>query len=215
MTITRAQARTRLRFLIDDPVVSNDNGVRTSKDDVEDALKTAQQEAYNLAVTSGANIFQTQGTVTTSSAGLASLTSLAPQRLVSVAIQQGNVRVPVPALRARDTQQLYTSAPETLVVTYVPRVTFPAADGDPFVWGSPSIDLPQLDKLMVAIAASELKIVDAEVLSGLETRKAELKAAIDSLCNVPRVTVFPLAPGRQIAVRYIMSGRDALQLVYA
>jgi hypothetical protein len=214
MTLTRATARTRVRFIIDDPVVSGDDGVRCAKADVEDALLTAMHEAFGIAVDAGANLFQLEQTITTSAAGVGALASLAPQRIVNVSVQQGGYRVPVPPLRPGDVDQLYTRA-ETLVVTYVPRPTFPAADGDAFVWGSASINLPQLDKLMVAIAASELKIVDAEVLGGLEARKAELVRAVEGLSNVPGWSVLPMTPRRQASLRYMMTAPDTLQLVYA
>lgn len=213
MTVTLTLARTRVRTLVDDPIVTASAGVRYTNDDVDDALKTAFFEVYGIATDGGSNLFQVEGQVTASGTGLASLTTLAPKRVVAAAIQQGANRIQVPAMRTIDVSTLYQRS-ETLVVTYVPRVVFPVNPGDSFIWGQATIDLPQLDKLMIAIAASELKIVDAEVLQGLEKRKEELVAAVMSLGSSPSWTVLPMTPPRRDVVRYLMTGFDQLQLCY-
>lgn len=212
MTLTLAQARDRVRLLVDDPAP----GVRFLDADIDNALADAQAEAWDFAAGAGVEAGQVQGSATTSSLGVASLTSLSPLKITSVQLIQSSpngFRINIPALRARDATQPYLYA-ATLLLTYVPKVTFPASSGASFVWGSASVSLPQLDKYMVVIAASELKIVDNEVLPGLENRKRELKEAVQGICNVPQWAVTPVSPSRQPSIRYTITGPDQMQLVW-
>ncbi len=210
MTMSLTQARARVRFIIDDP----SPGVIASDADIDDALTTAQQEVYGI-ITASSNLVQTTGLVSTANDGTASLTALAPKKVCGVAIVQGLMRVQVPPLRAAQMQYRYTAV-ESLELVYVPRVTFPSAPGNNFVWGSAALDIPVADKLMCMVAASEIKIVDAEVLDGIENRKMELQTAINALINVPSWSVLPLGPqNMQPFLRHIMTGFDTLALCYA
>jgi len=208
--MTLATARARVRYLLDDVAP----GVIATDADIDDALTTAMFEAYQFFVQGGANIVQTAGLVSTNTSGVADLTTLAPLRIMGVNIVQGGMRVQIPPLRLAQIQYYYPLA-QPLEIIYVPRCTFPTAPGNPFVWGFSTIDLPVLDKLMVAIAASELKIVDAEILQGLEQRKRELRDAVDAVSNVPSFSVLPMSPQGQPTLRYAMIARDSLALTYS
>lgn len=214
MSLSLTDARTRVGFLLDSAI-----GVRFTTTDVDAALATAQYEAMLHAVTAGANIFTKTGTVTTSSAGVGDLSTLAPLKLVNVTYVSGSTRLQVVPSRQADVVQHYQAA-VPLTVTYVPRPTFPASGAANFVWGSATINLPPLDDLMCVIAASHLKATDGEQNIVLEARKLELKGTVSSLINIPGWSVMSMDSGlRAIGGRgagfvYVMTAFDTLQLCY-
>lgn len=213
-------ARTRVLALADD-----DDGSRFNVDGtfavVDDALKTAQIEAWTEAVGTGSSSLVQEVSITTSSAGVADLTTIKPLRIDNVALSQSNIRLNVPPARF---DQAPTSAliSRTLLIALVTRAAFPSAPSGVFVWGHANLAdaSPVLDKLMIAIAASELKIKDNEPNPGLEKRKAELRASVESALSIPTWSVLPLdsitgVDNNDSGFSWIMTAPDTLQLVLA
>lgn len=214
MTLSLTDARTRVGFLLDSEI-----GIRFTNTDIDAALASAQYETLLHAVTAGANIFTKTGTVTTSTAGVADLSTLAPLKVVNVVYKSGSTKLQVVPSRQADVIQDYQAA-VSLTVTYVPRPSFPASGAANFVWGSSTINLPPLDDLMCVIAASHLKATDAEQNVVLDARKAELKGTVASLINIPGWSVMSMDSslraigGRGAGFVYVMTGFDTLQLCY-
>jgi hypothetical protein len=103
---------------------------------------------------------------------------------------------------------------ETLSITYVPSPVYPASSGANFVWGSSAVSAPELDKCMVVMAASELKIKEGEMNAGIEKRKEELRAAVLSRCDIPCWRSMPM--GRTcmpVWWHYAFSDPHTMQLV--
>lgn len=185
--------------------------------EVDAALATGQQEVAQLAFNTGSNIFAQETTVTTSSAGVANLTSIKPHRIDYVSISVGGERLNVSPVRF-DEAPANASGVQTLGIVYVARPTFPATPSDPFVWGHANVTSTAiLDQLMCVIAACDLLITEGEVNRVLEQRKEELKAAVLSTFSVPGWSVTPIdsftVGGRDSGLGYIMTAPDTLQLV--
>lgn len=216
MLLSEARARV-LRLVDDDSSKYNVDGLFT---DIDDALKTAQIETWQTAVASGNSIFVIEAPLTTGATGIGDLTTIKPMKLVNVALKNGTQRLTVPPARF-DEAPTNAGAGLILAIAYVPRVAFPSASGNPFVWASANIaDLsPLLDKLMCVIAASELKIIENEDNNGMERRKTELRLAVSEMLSIPSWSVLPLdgfsAERRGSGFAYVMPAPDTLQLVLA
>lgn len=202
-------ARTRVRSLIDDA----DSELWTDAE-VDASLASAQYEALLWAVVSGCNLFTQEADITTTSAGLADLSSLKPMKIVNVAQVTGTSRFKIPPIQLHDIAVTHAVA-TTLKVAYVARPTFPASGAAAFVWSSASISCPPLDQYMVCLAAAEMKVKEGEEAPGLDKRKAELRDAILSLVNVPGWHVRPMrkSSSNGLGIAWAMTSSDQLQLV--
>lgn len=214
MTLTNARAKVR-RFLDD-----TDVNPLVSDADIDDSLATAQYEVQQLLVSSGGNLLTQEASITSSATGSVSLAAIAPLKVVYVQFTIGTQRYQVPPSRSTDWVQTVT-APQTLIIGYVPRPIFPASGAATFTW-SGTVDSPVLDKYMVAIAACESWIESGEApLATLEQRRDQLKRTVLETINVPGWTVMPIASakryphGRNAGFQWVMTARDAMQLVYA
>lgn len=210
-----SEARTKVLALIDDDNTRfNGDGLFT---EVDDALLTAQKEVWQSAVASGCSLFEQETTVPTNASGVADLTTIKPLRIVNVAQILSGVRWLLEPSRL-DQAPANAAIVITLAITYVPRLSFPSAPGNPFVWGHANItDTSLFDKLMCAIAASELKIKDNEQNTALEKRKDELRAAVTEMISAVSWSAIPMdqfSQDRNLAIYgYVMTAPDTLQLV--
>jgi len=217
MTVTLAQARTRVRFLIDDA----DANPLVTDAEIDVALATAQEEVWQRVVGSGVNVYTQHADISSGSTGAVNLTSLNPMKIVSVAWKSGNVFLQVPPSRPGDYIQTVGQV-QPLRVVYVPRAAFPALTSDPFVWATASISSPTLDQLLCVTAAADVWVKTGEPpLASLEQRKAELQKSVEEQISIPGWSVAPLrAMGRFPTHRYagfqwVMTGVNTMQLVYA
>lgn len=206
-----SEGRSRVRRFTDSV-----NDPRFSDADIDDALKTAQLEAWQFAVAQGTRIFQLEASVTTSGQGVADLTTIKPIDIINVSLFSGSTRLVVSPCRHDEAPTFVTSA-LTLKIVYVPRVSFPAGPSSAFVWGTAAItSTDTMDSLMCAIAASELKVTEAEVNAGLEARKNELKVSVASQLSIPGWSVRPLdsftVGDRDAGMSWLMTAPDTLQL---
>lgn len=196
----------RIRTLIDDT-----DAERWSDAEVTTALTAAQYEALLWALAHGANIFSLEASLSSSTTGSVNLTTLAPMKVCGVMQLMGSTRV-----RVRESQSLDIGTPlttvQSLVISYVPRPTFPASGASAFVWGN-GAPCPPLDSYLCVLAASELKVTEGDELPGLERRKDELKAALQRLLNIPGFTVMPMG-GRRCVAAFVWArtNLDTLQL---
>jgi len=211
MTMTLAQAITRVRFLLDD----KDNNPLISDAEITTALQVAQEEVWQSVVDSGANIYYQSADVSSSSAGVISLASITPLKIANVALVVGNGVLQVPPCRVFDGFSNVTSV-QPCRVMYVPRAAFPALSSDPFIWSQASISLTTLDQLLCHTAASMCWIKTGEpALSAMEKRRAELQASCTSTINLPGWSVTPLTLGvvRDSGIYWRRSAHDQIQLV--
>lgn len=204
-------ARTAAYALADD-----DAAVRFTSTEVDDALSSAQQEVWARAVNAAPRTFEVEASVSSSSLGVVTLTSLKPARVVTLMDLIGPDRYQVKPTRLSMGVASYEAA-RTLKVLYVPRVTLPAAAGDPFVWGTSAITETGLfDRLMVAIAASDLLVKEGAINNALERRKDELRAALDNMVEQTAWAILPLdgyCRRGDATFLYAQTSPDVLQLV--
>lgn len=214
MTTTLTSAIARVRFLLDD----TDSNPLVSDADITLALSVAQEEVWQLVITSGANIFYQQATLTSTATGGVNVGSLKPLKIANVAKVVDNYRVQIPPARFYDN---YTNIqqPIDIVVTYVPRATFPALPADEFVWSQSTISLTTLDQLMIHVAASQCWARTGEPPNAaIEKRKQELMDSINTLVSIPSWSATPVGATdrglRDSGMSWIRVAHDALQIIY-
>lgn len=211
MTVTLAQAITRVRFLLDD----KDNNPLISDAEITTALQVAQEEVWQGVVDSGANIFFQVADISSTSAGVVNLASVTPLKISNVAIVVGNGVLQVPPCRVFDGFANVVGV-RPCRITYVPRAPFPALSGDPFVWSQSTISLTTLDQLLCHTAASMCWVKTGEPpLASMERRRAELLASCTSTINLPAWSATPLTPGgaRDAGFYWRRTAHDQIQLV--
>jgi hypothetical protein len=101
-----------------------------------------------------------------------------------VQVVDGDYRRDVRPARACDVRA-HEARIESLAISHVPSPVFPALAASAFVFGSGVVDVPELEALMCAIAASELKMLEGQENKGLERRKAELEHRVRNMQDVP------------------------------
>lgn len=210
MTLTQAIARTR--FLLDD----TDSNPLVTDAEITTALVIAQEEVWQMVVSSGANIFYQQANVTSSGSGVVSLTAVKPIKIANVVTNTGPLRVQIPPARLYDGQANVLQA-LPLTVTYVPRVTAPVLGTDEFIWSTSSISMTTLDQLCCHIAASQCWVRTGDPPNAaMEKRKQELIDSIHTIVSVPSWSATPLGErgGREAGIAWIATAYDTLQLVY-
>lgn len=183
MTTTLTQAYARVRGFLDDLTTSTSNQ-RWTDALIDTALRTTSVEALRAACKYGTDLFTISTNFTTATDGSVSLTSVKPLKIVRVQIVQGDERYDVTPARISDVRR-HAARVETIVISYVPSPVFPALPGDPFVFGSGVVDVPEIEALMCALAASELKMLEGSENKGLERRKAELEQRVANLQEQP------------------------------
>lgn len=212
MTMTLAQAITRTRFLLDD----TDANPLVTDAEITTALEVAQEEVWRLVVTSGANVFNQQATLSSSTAGVVDLSSIKPIDVVNVAIVVGNMRTQVRPVRVFDYAHAVLAV-YSLAVTYIPRVTFPTLSSDPFVWSTAAISSTTLDQLVCHIAASQCWVRTGDPPNAaIERRKDELLASIATIVSIPSWSATPLnerGTERDSGIFWVRTAHDQLQLV--
>lgn len=211
-----SEAKVRLAKAVDD--VDNDSYDAT---ELTDALKSVHGEAWTTALSGPRKYFRTTATVPASAAGVVDLTAYAPRKLIAVSQIQGQGRLFVMPARPEEAPFTYKLG-ASLEVVYIPDVVFPAADGTAFVWGTaaamPSLSL-QLDGLLIALAAQELKTKKNEVLAGLQARvDAKRQGVIDAIPSTSWSSLpldsWTARRGRHTApFKYIETAPHTLQLV--
>lgn len=212
MTMTLAQAITRVRFLLDD----NDANPLISDAEITTALQVGQEEVWQLVIDSGANVFFQTATISSPGTGVVDVSSIKPLKIVNVAQSVGVYTLQIPPCRPFDGWAPVLSALDVAIV-YVPRATFPALAGDPFVWSQAAISMTTLDQLLVHVAASQCWVRTGEPpLASLEKRKQELQDSVTSSINIPSWSVTPLdvAGSRDSGMYWRRTSHDTLQLVY-
>lgn len=209
--VTLGNAVTRVRLYLDD-----DDGKLGDADVVKDALRVAQAEVWQLVVAHGWNGAEQEASLSTSAAGVADLSALAPLKLVGLyeAGGSGFLRPIPPARRAEGLA--HRTGVRSLKVVYVPRVALPATDEASFVWGHANVDAPIFDDLMVFTAVKHLKAIDAETNPALERRLDDLRATAVSYVSLPQWRVLPMGYHERIrrsGLFYVVTAPDTLQLV--
>jgi hypothetical protein len=226
MTLPLTNARARALYLLGDDVggdLYNQDGTFSG---VDASLSTAQLEVAQLAA-SCSNLFVLEGAATTTTAGVADLTSLGILELISVAQGDGTAaslsRFDIPAVSPFAPRVYNTPVSIPLIVRYKALPTFPANGAALFVWGSASTTATALlDQLLVLKAASELKARENETNAVVERRIAQLTDAIKATMSQPSSTTLPqdmsgtgYRPSSSYAYRYNSPLPQQLQLVQA
>jgi hypothetical protein len=211
MTMTLAQAITRVRFLLDD----TDNNPLISDAEITTALQVGQEEVWQAVIDSGANIFYQSADISSSAAGVVSLASITPLKIANVALVAGNGVLQIPPCRPFDGFANVTSV-QPVRLMYVPRAAFPALSSDPFVWSQATISLTTLDQLLCHTAAAMCWVKTGEPpLATMEKRRAELLASVTSTINLPQWSSTPLAVGgtRDSGMFWRRTAHDQIQLI--
>lgn len=209
-------ARTRVLNHLDDA-----DGTRFNVDgaytEIDLELRSAQQEVWQECIGTSPSSFTQEGSVT-ATAGVATLTSLAPALLLSVATYSNGVREKVSPVRLVNQPQNYTQTRDLRVV-YVPRVSFPASAGAEFAWGARTAGVDFLDALTCALAAKSLGIKIRMSNPPLDDRIQDLTRKVREVLAVPGWAVLPLDaysdPGCDSGLGFVMTAPDTLQLVVA
>lgn len=213
MTMTLTQAIARVRFLLDD----TDNNPLVSDADITTALQVAQEEVWQLVISSGVNVFNLQAALTSSDAGVVDLSTIDPLAIVNVASTLGGLgRLQIPPARTFDYSSPVLQA-VPLVVTYAPRAAFPATGGDPFVWSTAAISSTTLDQLLCHVAASQCWVRTGEPpLASMEKRRQELTDSVTGMISIPSWSATPIGERTSMTsgMAWIRTAHDQLQLVY-
>jgi hypothetical protein len=215
MSITLAQARTRVRFLVDDL-----SGTVADDTQTDAALASAQQEAFHLAVNYNPNMFSQDLAWSSNSSGVITFSTAMPpyipMRIVSVAVLDGTRRYIVPPSRTNDVSE-FASVTETGRMTYVPSVSFPSGSGVQFYWGDSTINIPPLDEYMCALAATQIKINDGELNTALESRLNRLQRTVEKFVNPSSITAMPMddtGNARRSKYVWVRTSSTTIQLAY-
>jgi hypothetical protein len=218
MAMTLADMRLRVRKYVDD-VAQKRWDTDGNNTDVDGALTTAIAEAFSLVVAAGASSYRSTVNVTASTTGLVDLSAVKPLRLYAVRLTSGASPYQSFAEVLPTTQGQWRcqhNAAETLSITCIPSAVFPASSGVPVIWGVSGLDVPELDQLACAIAASQLKADEGEDNPALERRKAELRAAVMGRPDMTSWAVsdpYRSSPFGRPLLYYVALNPNALQLV--
>jgi hypothetical protein len=211
MTSTLTAAETRVASYLDDA-----SNADASTAQIDDALAVAFPVVYERAITIAPLRFMLEASKDTDANGKLDLTTLspAPLRLVSVNYAvSGITRTPIPAASLADGPQNATGV-KTLLISYIPAVTFPANGGANFVWGQSSLNLPQLDDLMCMRAASALTIYMDQPNATLEAAITRAERDLDRMLNPTTWKIMPLrGRSRDSGFGYVLTDATSLQLV--
>ena len=212
-TLTEAVARARLRL-------DDEDGVLVTDAQIQDALRLAQEEVWQIVVEAGGNLAAVTVPVVATGGSVDLITALSPAkpiRLINVAEKNStNSRLTVQPARAMDGMTNYPSTVD-LLVTYIPHAVFPASGGASFIWGDGDAPANVLDELMVLKAVQTIKITENEINNALERRVAELGQMARSQINIPSVYAMPLigrATRTKSQLRYMLTSPYTLQLVW-
>jgi hypothetical protein len=212
MTMTLAQAITRVRFLLDD----SDANPLISDAEITTALEVGQEEVWQLVIDSGANVFYQTADIASPGNGVVDVSSIKPLKIINVAQVVGTYALQIPPCRPFDGFAPVLSAVNVRLV-YVPRATFPALSSDPFVWSQAAISMTTLDQLLCHTAAAQCWVRTGEPpLASMEKRRAELAASVTSSINIPSWSVSPLddTGSTDSGFYWRRTSHDTLQLVY-
>lgn len=207
MTITLAQARSRVQIYVDDI-----EGARWTTAQIDAELSTAVEQAVSESISAGLDIFSITQIYALDANGFADLSADNPFKVITVAQFAGQNRLLVQPSRRRSMLTPATGLNATQIeVTYAPHPVFPTVPSDPIVYGTAtSAKSGILDALICAIAASSLKITEGEVNNGLEKRKAELMTSLLNIADNPSCYIMPFTgyPNQYRSLfRWIMNGQ--------
>lgn len=209
MSITLAQARTRILKLADDV----DGIVADSTTMQDDALTAAFHAVYLQASALAPDRFAKEASVSTSSTGAADLSSLDPVRILGVSHVSGVTRLPIPPCRLSDGPSDVAGV-KTLKISYLPALVFPEETDDAFEWGQAALDLPALDALMCLRAASELTALQDQANASLERLITRAERDASLIANFSTWSVMPMrSRSRDSGLCYAMTDAVTLQLV--
>lgn len=209
MSITLAQARTRILKLADDV----DQLAADSTTVQDDALRAAHHAVYLQASEWAPLRFAKEASVTTDANGKADLTALAPVRILAASQSDSNTRRPIAPCSLAD-GPTNVAAVRTLKIVYLPALTFPADAAAVFTWGQTGLDLPLLDDLMCKRAASEITALMDQPNGHLERLVARAEKDAQQIANFVTWRVMPMSSrSRDSGLCYAMTDANSLQLV--
>lgn len=211
---TRDEAVDRVRLRLDDV-----DEVLVTDAQVQDALRLAQEEVWQMVIEAGGNLAATTAAVSATN-GVFDLASLSPRpiRLISVSEKNGaNGRLTIMPARAVDGMTNYPQSNVDIYLTYIPHVAFPSSGSTSFVWGDTDAPNQVLDELMVLKAVQTIKITENEINNALERRVADLTKMAQSQINIPSAYAMPML-GRSTRtksrLRYMLTSPYTIQLVW-
>lgn len=178
--LTLAQARTRVAGLLDDP-----NNKRWSTTEIDISLQAALSMCLSDAVTAGCDAFNTEVSVTTTSAGLATLTG--PLLAVrTVQVSNGGTYYTVAPLVREDRRILEESARD-LVVEVVKDYQIPSNTSHPLVGdgATAAATWPAFDQWVCVEAALLTGVMDNDQRRGLEKMREHFRASVMDRINTP------------------------------
>ncbi len=211
-----SEARTRLLAATDDQIGTGVNGVKFTLAELDDALAVAQEEVHELIIGTGSGLFTQEASISSSAAGVLTLTTLKPLKIVRIDQVSGAARLAVHPSQYEALQNY--AAVENFKILYDPRCAFPSSGSAAFVWGHANITSPKrFEALMIMLAASELKVKEGERNPALLDRIAALKETVENSVSPNNWSIIPLTgyPNGSISrFRYIQTSPDILQLLY-
>ena len=211
MALTLTAAETRVAQYLDDVA---DAVAATA--DIAAALAVEFPVVYKMAARAQPAKFAKETSITTTSAGVGDLTSLAPERILAVNYFSGSTRIPIPESSLADGPE-NALVSLTLKLHYLPGLTFPASGSTNFVWGQSSIDLPELDDLLCLRAASRLCVFLDEDNSQLEKLIARTERDLERISEPGAGwRIMPLrGRSRDSGYGWVKTDHVTLQLVIA
>lgn len=208
MAITLTEARAVTYKLVDD------DGTWWTESDVDRALEVALDETVRQYAARGGVLLDQTIQLNTTASGLLDLSSYRPVVIKSVAVQAGNLWVPVEGGDGAG-EAVELSGVKTLRVTLVGSAEFPSVGGDTIVYGAgASSTFPTMDQLICVKAAQHLKPTTGDVNAALDRQEQRLWESVFSGGQVPRVFDWPITKYLLVDYLYTYSPSSGVQLLY-
>lgn len=173
MSITLAEARTKIRKLVDDPEV--DSNARFAASEIDDAIERAttligqqlaQRHQDGLRQITQVSLANGQATIPANSG------------IIAVFFVSGEYtyKISKSSLSAKSRNSPTQSG--TLEIHYYGKNAFPATDNDNITYLGVDLDDALLDQWMVYVAASDIISKDARFSEAIEKKLPQLEAAV-------------------------------------
>jgi hypothetical protein len=196
MSLTRLQARTRVREILDD--INEDTHSRWSNSQINDAIDVARSLTAKMLIRNKYHGLWASTTLTLTN-GTATLPD--NERIISVQIQTGQTYDNV-TLGSHHTPKVLTQVSGTLKVTYIAKTAALTADGDTCTFAGIDVEDLVIDQFLAATASMLLKPTENEVNNPLLQQLGILEKSIVGAAAPEVRAVSSQRPATKNCIRY-------------